>query len=56
MTNYNEFIKIYNEMIEAEGYDADRNYCEGCPHANECGKKELFWGCQVWEDSMGEDL
>jgi len=30
--------------------------CVGCPHVDECDALELFWGCSVWEDSMGEDL
>jgi len=30
--------------------------CEHCPHAAVCGELGLFWGCGVWEDSMGEDL
>ena len=30
--------------------------CAGCPHAGECEALELFWGCEVWEEEMGEDL
>lgn len=30
--------------------------CVGCPYAEECEALELFWGCAVWEDEMGEDL
>ena len=30
--------------------------CEGCPYAEVCASEELFWGCEVWEDAMGEDL
>ena len=30
--------------------------CEVCPFANICGKEELYWGCTVWEYSMGDDL
>ena len=29
---------------------------ETCPLAGACELHELFWGCGVWEDSMGEDL
>ena len=31
-------------------------YCEQCPHYQECEEQELFWGCSVWEEEMGEDL
>ena len=54
--NYNDFIANYNAMIEEEGYSEEKNYCEGCPCRERCKAEELFWGCQVWEDSMGEDL
>lgn len=30
--------------------------CEECPFKDSCKSEELFWGCGVWEDSMGEDL
>lgn len=30
--------------------------CEHCPLAQECELYELFWGCDVWETGMGEDL
>ena len=29
---------------------------EGHPLAEECELHELFWGCDVWETGMGEDL
>lgn len=34
----------------------DLTTCENCPFANECEELQLFWGCAVWEDEMGEDL
>ena len=30
--------------------------CEHCPLAEECELHELFWGGDVWETGMGEDL
>lgn len=30
--------------------------CEECPFKDSCKSEELFWGCGVWEDGMGEDL
>ena len=30
--------------------------CEGCPFADQCEALELYWGCPVWEEGMGEDL
>lgn len=56
MMTYEEFLERYYEILETEGYDEDRDYCEGCPYRDRCGSEEIFWGCGVWEDSMGEDL
>lgn len=50
-----EMHKAINELYEAVGYDCDA-CCEQCPYAEACEANELFWGCGVWEDSMGEDL
>ena len=36
--------------------DALECTCENCPFAEQCDKEELFWGCGVWEDMMGDDL
>lgn len=30
--------------------------CEACPFAGMCGKAEMYYGCEVWEEAMGEDL
>ena len=43
-------------MYEEMEVGMDLAGCVGCPHAEECEALELFWGCGVWEDSMGEDL
>lgn len=56
MMTYEEFMAMYYERIDTEGICEDVDYCEGCPHRDRCGSEELFWGCGVWEDSMGEDL
>ena len=56
MMTYEEFIEMYYERIEAEGIDEEIASSEGCPYRDRCGSEELFWGCGVWEDTMGEDL
>lgn len=30
--------------------------CETCPFEQLCEEVELWWGCYVWEEEMGEDL
>lgn len=30
--------------------------CETCPFEQLCEDIELWWGCYVWEEEMGEDL
>ena len=37
-------------------YTLEAHTCEGCPLAEQCEAHELFWGCGVWEEGMGEDL
>ena len=44
------------EEMELAVFDLECESCEGCPFAAVCGEHELFWGCSVWEESMGEDL
>lgn len=46
-----ELVKVM-EMVA----NLDCENCEGCPFAKMCAQHELFWGCPVWEDAMGEDL
>ena len=50
-----EMRNTIETMYEACGYDCE-HFCENCPYADRCGTEELFWGCGVWEDQMGEDL
>jgi hypothetical protein len=47
--------------IEREFFDYCDKYgcpqdCEECPFKDSCDSEELFYGCEVWEDGMGEDL
>ena len=53
MMNINEMTV---EEMELAVFDLECEDCEYCPFAAVCGEHELFWGCGVWEDSMGEDL
>ena len=46
-----EMMTIVRTFDTTEGHT-----CEGCPLAAECELHELWWGCGVWEDGMGEDL
>lgn len=49
-----EFTKVTNNLLEA--YETTEERCAHCPYREECTTKELFWGCSVWEDEMGDDL
>lgn len=44
------------EMEEMVAFELECKSCAECPFASVCGDHELFWGCAVWEDMMGEDL
>lgn len=45
------------EMVEmVYEFDFSEMSCEACPFRAVCDEYELYWGCSVWEDSMGEDL
>lgn len=46
-----EMIVIIRTFDITEGHT-----CETCPLAGECELHELWWGCDVWESGMGEDL
>lgn len=46
-----EMMAIVRTFDITEGHT-----CEHCPLAEECELHELFWGCDVWETGMGEDL
>ena len=48
-----EFWRITNELFEKYGVE---NACENCPYKDECETNNLFYGCIVWEEWMGDDL
>lgn len=47
-----EMRRLTEDLMVQYGEDG----CEHCPYAEQCGAEELFWGCGVWEEQMGEDL
>ena len=53
-------IMMSKEMLKVVEILEKKHGCEGacdhCPFAQECEEKEMWWGCPVWEDQMGEDL
>lgn len=51
----NEMANIIEALYEEVNMDCAA-CCDRCPFANRCHEEELFWACEVWEDSMGEDL
>lgn len=57
--NRNEIKEIENIMLDRyyEEFDSDDyETCYHCPLEDVCGECELYWGCGVWEESMGDDL
>ena len=46
-----EYVVIGDEVVEMSC-----SGCADCPFHVQCEKEELWWGCSVWEESMGEDL
>ena len=49
------FNEMEKEMLRRI-HELELEDCNGCPFAVECEAHELFYGCAVWEDEMGEDL
>lgn len=45
--------KVVEGLLDQYGCE---HACEHCPYAEECSDQELYWGCVVWEEQMGEDL
>lgn len=54
-----------SEMYEVIGevkavYEGDEiileETCKNCPFCKICNDKEIYLGCEWWEESMGEDL
>lgn len=54
----NEVERKFYEVLETMTIDEieEMAFCEYCPLKNVCGKEELYFGCGVWEESMGDDL
>jgi hypothetical protein len=50
-----EFYEVTSELAGLYHGDLD-TACEHCPYCDRCAHEELYWGCDVWEESMGEDL
>ena len=50
--------KLVEEMFGGYGLTTDECecVCDACPFAERCGEEELYFGCGVWEEMMGEDL
>lgn len=45
-----------DEMFElADTYGCEKA-CNHCPYKAKCEAEEMWWGCPVWEEQMGEDL
>lgn len=48
-----EMLKVVEMLEKMHGCEGA---CDHCPFAQECEEKEMWWGCPVWEDQMGDDL
>ncbi len=53
-----KFWKVTSELDDRifDGELTCKQACEVCPYHKTCKTDELFWGCGVWERSMGDDL
>lgn len=47
--------EYYNAMWNGEEPDGEK-WCLNCPVREECDNNEMYFGCGIWEDNMGEDL
>lgn len=47
-----EFYEVVDKLLDQYGAEG----CAHCPYAEQCKARELYWGCGVWEEQMGEDL
>ena len=56
MAKFNAQYKVWEEEFEGEYYSWECKACAFCEHRFECDEKEMFWGCEHWEEEMGEDL
>lgn len=52
-----EVLGEWEEIHNGRYYNwEDDKQCRHCEHRFECEELEMFWGCPVYEDSMGADL
>ena len=47
-----QFYAVTTKLVEEYGCDG----CAHCPYRERCLKEDLYFGCGVWEEQMGEDL
>ena len=52
MMTKREFYEVVDRLLDQYGTEG----CEYCPYAEQCQAQQLYWGCGVWEEQMGEDL
>lgn len=52
MMTKKEFYEVVDKLLDQYGAEG----CAHCPYAEQCETRELYWGCGVWEEQMGEDL
>lgn len=59
---YEDCRDFYAEVMDryadarACGVDCDGFCDDHCPYAEMCERGELYWGCGVWKECMGDDL
>lgn len=53
-----EMRKVVSELTEkyVKYGDGCDGACEHCPYCEQCDACEGWWGCEAWEEGMGEDL
>lgn len=59
-TAYTTMMDAFYKAMDADTISAqdieDMTWCDRCPFASICSTDELFYGCGVWEEMMGDDL
>ena len=53
---WNTFHDITTKICDDDTIECKDFRCDYCPYSDVCDKHELFYGCAVWEDEMGNDL
>ena len=58
-----EMINVTTELAETYVWNTEENIetacataCTHCPYRERCHSEELYFGCAVWEETMGEEL